>query len=93
MKHKRIVCAACRCQGIVILGPRHWDAAMHRTATQIFFSEGYSKLEWEEGFVDQHNVFFTREEAWMMAEASGQIIYRCGGDTRSGGTLYSENLY
>jgi len=32
----------------------------------------------------------TREEAWQVAEAAGQIKYRVGGD---GKELFSENLY
>lgn len=47
----------------------------------------------EEGFIDQHGNFHTRQQAWKIAEANGQIIHRCGGDTANGGTLYSENLY
>lgn len=47
----------------------------------------------EAGFVDNFGNFLTRTEAWKVAEAAGQILYRVGGDTANGGTLYSENLY
>jgi hypothetical protein len=44
----------------------------------------------EQGFIDQFGVFMTREEAYVVAKAAGQIKYRCGGDD---GVLFSENLY
>jgi hypothetical protein len=44
----------------------------------------------EQGFVDQHGVFLTREEAMEIARAAGQIVRRCGGDSIR---LFSENLY
>ena len=47
----------------------------------------------ESGFVDNRGNFLTRTEAWKVAEAAGQILYRVGGDETNGGTLYSENLY
>lgn len=96
MKQLRVVCAACRVAGsaeVLIVGARHWDTGMHRTARLMFQNSSYSRADWEEGFIDQHNVFLTRAEAWLIAEAAGQILYRCGGDTSNGGTLYSENLY
>jgi hypothetical protein len=49
--------------------------------------------EEDQGFIDQFGKYYTRTEAWKIAEAMGQIRYRCGGDTANGGTLYSENLY
>jgi len=45
---------------------------------------------WEQGFVDQHGEFMTREEAHKVAIEAGQIIRRCGGDEER---LFSENLY
>lgn len=44
----------------------------------------------EQGFIDQHGNFYSREEAWKIAQANGQIIRRVGGDE---GRLFSENLY
>lgn len=93
MKQKRIVCAACRLDNTVVTGARHWDAGMHKLAYRVYLGESYAKWEWDQGFIDQHNVFLTRTEAWKIAEAAGQILYRVGGDTTDGGTLYSENLY
>ena len=52
------------------------------------FSEGS-----EQGFIDSWGVFYNRQDAWKIAEENNQIIRRVGGDTKDGGTLYSENLY
>lgn len=93
MKQERIICAACKHNSVMVLGPRHWDAMMHKQARTFFGGESYAKLEWEQGFMGLHQNFISRQEAWKIAEASGQILYRCGGDTTNGGTLYSENLY
>jgi hypothetical protein len=46
--------------------------------------------DWEQGFVDQYGNFMTREEAWEIAQAAGQIRRPEGG---APGTLYSEHLY
>lgn len=51
------------------------------------------RLKAAQGFIDQWGVFMDRQEVWKVAEAAGQILHRCGGDTSNGGTLYSENLY
>jgi hypothetical protein len=76
----------------MLIGPRHWDQTMQTQADNIENSTG-AFGELDQGFIDQHGVFMTREEAWKVAEAAGQIIKRVGGDDRDGGTLYSENLY
>lgn len=94
---RRVVCAANRCPktGHIILGARHWDESMH-THNGLFRYAGYSKHDAnfsEQGFIDQHGIFMDRNEAWIVAEAAGQIIRRVGGDEADGGTLYSENLY
>lgn len=90
---RRVVCAASRYGEHIILGPRHGHALMHAHARAIFGGEGYGKMLKEQGFIDQHGVFMTRQEAWKVAEAAGQIIARCGGDAIDGGYLFSENLY
>lgn len=48
----------------------------------------------DQGFVDQWGVYMTREEAYQVAEAAGQIIYpaACGAGL-DGPKLYSEGLY
>ncbi len=87
---RRVVCAAMRhSAGSVICSPRHWD----KVAVDRVGGQGGPWKGAEQGFVDQRGVFMTREEAWKVAEAAGQIIRRVGGDTLNGGHLFSENLY
>ena len=91
-KPRVIVCAAMRDRktGNVLCSARHWDSFTH----WLFDSPQASKeFDDEQGFVDNKRNFLTREEAWKVALESGQIKYRCGGDTINGGTLFSENLY
>lgn len=92
---RRVVCAAVRMSDIdhsLVLGPRHWDETMHKQCAVLVWLTLPDPHE-EQGFIDQFGVFMDRQEAWKVAEAAGQIIYRCGGDDANGGTLYSENLY
>lgn len=89
--HRRVVCAAVLYpDGFIALGPRHFDATMHK---QI--DDDRSKLHHAaaQGFIDQWGAFMDRREAWQVAQAAGQVLFRCGGDETNGGTLYSENLY
>ena len=37
--------------------------------------------------------FYTRQEAWRLAQETQQIRHRVSGDEAHGGTLFSENLY
>lgn len=83
---RRIVCAANRNKETLLIGVRHWDAHMHKQLKLL----ATKPRKWEQGFIDQQGVFLTREEAWVVATAAGQIIRRVGGDE---GCLYSENLY
>jgi hypothetical protein len=49
-----------------------------------------SWLGCEQGFIDQHGVFLTREEAMVIALDGDQIRRRVGGDSEQ---LFSENIY
>jgi hypothetical protein len=94
----RIVCAANRFADNIVVGPRHSDDTMRKQidlydAIAVLTGKKWNKITAEQGFIDQFGDFHTREEAWKIAEANGQIYRRCGGDTANGGTLYSENLY
>jgi hypothetical protein len=88
---RRVVCAALRSKdGAVICGARHFDAVMVAT---IVASDPLDARKWkqaEQGFIDQHGEFLTREEAHKVATEAGQIVRRCGGDEER---LFSENLY
>ena len=89
---QRIVCAANRHveSGRIVLGLRHYDSFMHAQIADIT-PEWKGKVE--QGFVDQFGKFLTRKEAWVVASTQNQIVRRVGGDTKDGGTLWSENLY
>lgn len=90
----RIVCAAIRDEdGQVVVGPRHMDKTMRETIMNLKDSDSNRWRCAEQGFIDQFGKFYTRTEAWQVAEKNNQIHRRCGGDSANGGTLYSENLY
>lgn len=87
-----VVCAANRNEvGVIAVGARHFDDRMREQMLSFGGREMWFRAE--QGFIDQRGAFMTREEAWKVAEAAGQIRRRCGGDTMNGGTLFSENLY
>lgn len=89
-KPRMVVCAAIRRKndGYVLCGPRHFDKTMREGIMDS--EQGDDWLYVDQGFIDQYGVFMTREEAYEVAKAAGQIKYRCGGDE---GCLFSENLY
>lgn len=93
---RRIVCAAIRAaDGEVILGIRHYSADMHRQLEQR--ADGmkfYRRHGDDQGFVDQHGKYLTREQAYLVAQAAGQIVRpeHCR-DSNRGPQLYSEGLY
>jgi len=96
MHNSRIVCAANKIlfkdgKVAIVAGARHWDKIMHNIVDCV----EHELTELEQGFIDQFNNFYTREEAWIIAETNGQIIRRVGGDTtlEGKGRLFSENLY
>lgn len=97
MKQRRVVCAANKYDFLLLIGARHWDITMrtayHNLPDSLKEMVDSNMENEQQGFIDQWGEFMTREEAWKVAEAAGQILHRCGGDTRNGGTLYSENLY
>ena len=83
----RVVCAAIRKAGVIILGARHWDSTMH-----LQINDDY--IWWENaesGFIDQFGNFLTRKEAYTIALRQNQIIKIIG--TEHSKELYSENLY
>lgn len=84
----RIVCAAMmNSDKRVICSPRHFDSVAHAAISDSRRTGWKTAIQ---GFVDNRGNFLTREEAWPIAVAAGQIIRRVGGDE---GCLYSENLY
>jgi len=95
-KVRRVVCAAIRgLHGNLMLGIRHYSMDMHtQLAVRSDRDSLQHRLDPDQGFVDQYGVYMTREEAYEVAQAAGQIIYpeACGGGL-DGPKLYSEGLY
>lgn len=88
---RRIVCAAVRIDvDKVICSPRHYDSVCRATINLLPEEDREKWYCAEQGFVDQFGKFLDRHEAYKIAKAANQIIFRCGGDE---GKLFSENLY
>ena len=90
------MCAAIRADdGELVLGIRHYSEDMHRQIEHRL--DGWKflhRLDDNQGFVDQHGVYMDRREAFLVAEAAGQIVYPEGcGSGLEGKRLYSEGLY
>lgn len=91
----RIVCAAIRHKsGLVIRGERHYDDGMREMIMTLTGSSGTAKTTgWyscDQGFTTNKGEFLTREEAWRIAEAAGQIRSH---PSQKPGVLHSEDLY
>lgn len=93
---RRVVCAAIRAaDGDVLLGIRHYSMDMHRQIEARSDGKKFAHRHDEnQGFIDQRGVYMSREEAFQVAEAAGQIYDReaCGTGL-NGPKLYSEGLY
>lgn len=90
----RIVCAAnLYSDGTLIIGGRHFDEQMRNTMKLINPDTTYWKSlgHEQQGFMDKRGQFHSREAAWVIAEAAGQIWDRNA--THQEGVLFSENLY
>ncbi|UEM08027.1 hypothetical protein JL101_035850 (plasmid) [Skermanella rosea] len=87
--YRRIVAAANRLSnGTIICGVRHWDMIMRLAVAQMI---DVKKEGAEQGFVDNGGFFLTREEAWPIAEAAGQLLERAPTGPR--GILFSEDVW
>lgn len=86
-----VVCAANQYgEHFMFIGVRHFCPLMRKNMEGKDIPWMREKFGETQGFIDQHGIFMTRKEAWTVAEAAGQIRFRCGGD---GEKLFSENLY
>lgn len=93
---RRVVCAAIRASdGSLLLGIRHYSRDMHAQIENRYDSGKFiNRHDPDQGFVDQWGVYMTREEAYRVAEAAGQIKYpEACGQGLDGPKLYSEGLY
>jgi hypothetical protein len=88
---RRIVCAALRAaDGDVIVGVRHYSPDMHKQIEARVDGVKFHHLHGDsQGFVDQFGEYLTRDEAFVVALAAGQITT----DRGVFGALYSEHLY
>lgn len=95
---RRVVCAALRSKwddSKLLLGIRHYSADMYAQIHARHDSNGFLNVPDEkQGFVDQYGAFMSREEAYQVALAAGQLRYpeACGRGL-NGPKLYSEGLY
>jgi hypothetical protein len=93
---RRVVCAAIRAaDGDVLLGIRHYSADMH--AQMMARQDGQKfvhRHRQDQGFVDQWGKYMTREEAYQVAQDSGQLLHpdACSNGP-DGQKLHSEGLY
>lgn len=95
-RQRRVVCAAIRAaDGTVLLGVRHYSRDMHaQIAVRMDGQKFMHRHDEDQGFVDQRGVFMSREEAYKVAQAAGQIVYpEACGQGLDGPKLYSEGLY
>lgn len=98
LSNPRIVCAAVKFNigndlypnGIVIAGARHCDHLM-RNQCILIFGEKWRFMDYEFGFIDQHDRFWDRESAYVIAEYNKQILRHV--ETGKKRVLYSEHLY
>lgn len=82
-----VVCAACRKEGVIFAGARHYDLVM-----QVQMDATGTDGPCDEGFIDQWGVFMNRKEALAVATAAGQINARRE-KTWPEDELFSEDLY
>ena len=89
----RIVCAAAQFEdGTIVIGARHYDPFMHQAIDAMKLRDNPPP---KQGFIDQHQRFYNRKDAWKIAKHNNQIIRLCGGQSihSDDEELFSENLY
>lgn len=89
LEKRRVVCAACRKDNIILAGARHFDTVMASQIESMIFPAGYF-ADAEQGFIDQFGIFLTRAEAQVLAREKLQILDATQIHT---GALFSEDLY
>lgn len=101
-----VVSAACRHKptGLIVVGARHFDKLMRAQifALQGYDMKNSASGQWEDmsstedwkdldqGFIDNHGDFLTRQEAWYLANMNNQIRFT---EYSAEGMLFSESLY
>jgi len=77
--------AACIVDGHLIVGNRHFCPIMTMTIDNLGIDCKVHDIGTDQGFVDQWGVYMSRQEAWDVAKAAGQIK-----EVFTEGVLYSE---
>ena len=90
---RRVVCAAIRGEdGSLLLGIRHYSHDMYAQITARRDGENFMhRHDCDQGFVDQHGLFMSRGEAYLVALGANQIIRPEACLHKA--ELYSESLY
>lgn len=65
--------AACIVDGVLIVGNRHFCPIMCMTIDLMELDEHKHDVDTQQGFVDQWGIYMSRQEAWGVAKAAGQI--------------------
>jgi hypothetical protein len=92
--NRRIVCAAMRIDGVVVLGARHGSPLMNQAIDHAFEHDEERivtamNLGRDEGFIDQYDVFWDRKQALTIAICADQIRKR----TSDREQLWSEDVW
>lgn len=97
--HRLVSAAMLMDDGLIVPGVRHYSPDMRAVLSRIYgkgiqlfgfwLKKPYHLRVKEQGFIDTHGVFLSREEAWRVAKLTGQIRH----EVSTPGTLYSETLY
>jgi len=80
---------------VVLCGARHGDVFAQLKTLGFEPMRGYKEIA--QGFIDHHNSFLTREEAYEHAKMCGQLCTRVTREHEMGGMvdkeLFSEDLW
>ncbi|BEG72485.1 hypothetical protein RVBP21_1130 [Pseudomonas phage BRkr] len=91
-KTRYIVCAANRYKDYIVTGSRHYCVSMNAQIDLIGMDalRAYAADDYEQGFIDQYGVFWSRSDALEHVKKTGQLRYpeHCTRDE-----LFSEGLY
>ena len=89
MNKRRVVSAAMLMKdGLIVPGARHFSPDMRAVLKRIYGVSYYKQVK-EQGFIDTHGNFLSREEAWGNATFNGQLRK----EAYLQGVLFSEDLY
>lgn len=92
---RRVVCAAILypTSDVLIVGPRHGDEVMRHQLNRFEGDQRPPHQDGIQGFIDQWGVFMDRKEAFLIAQAAGQLRSHRATAEGANPTLYSEDLY